>query len=142
MSKIGANLIHHELINAAGLFDTDLFMSEDHQYYVRLANISDMIFVPRPALLYRRHTTNTTNADVPPGMWPIRMLNDLLSKYAMHNQRTVICRKLSFHHLANAYYFRRKNAFSSAALESLAAIVNAPASREAWRCLVGSIMAR
>lgn len=142
LSKIGANLIHRDLIDAAGLFDPELFMAEDHQYYIRLASVSDMIFVPRPVLLYRRHGTNTTNADVPPGLWPMRSLRQLLSKYGMHDHRAVIRRKLSYYHLANAYHFRKKRSVSAAAAESLAAIACAPASGEAWSCLAGSLFAR
>lgn len=142
LSKIGANLFHRDLIAQVAPFDTDLFMSEDHQWYIRLANVSDMIFVPEPVLLYRRHSTNTTNADVPPGMWPIRALEQLLSKYHMTEQRAVIRRKISLYHLWNVYYFRKKGAAKAAIQESMAALACTPGSGEAWRCLVASILAR
>lgn len=142
LSKIGANLFHRHLIERIGEFDTELTMAEDHQYFIRAANISDMIFVPKSALLYRRHDKNTTNADVPPGFWPIRSLELLSSRHQITEPRRAIRRKLSFYHLANAYHFRKKNVLSSAIREAVAAIGCKPQSAEAWRCLFGAVLAR
>ncbi|MFQ5784549.1 MAG: hypothetical protein ACE5H8_06965, partial [Alphaproteobacteria bacterium] len=142
LSKIGANLIRLDLIRAAGSFDPELRMAEDHQLYVRLARLSDLVFVPETILLYRQHDANLTKADVPPGLWTIRAFSRLLGERGMRKYRREIFEVISMHYLSNSDYYRNKGSSLNAVLASISAIYHMPSSRKAWRALAGSLLGR
>lgn len=146
LSKIGANLIGRDLLERVGPTDPDLKMSEDHQLYMRMATISDYVFVPKPAMCYRRHQGNTTAAlhagGEAPGIWPYQALQQLLDRYGMQHYRRDIHMQMAQFALGDSYFYRKVGNARAAAKWAAQAIKLDPASGAAWRSLAASLIGR
>lgn len=146
LSKIGANLIGRDLLDKVGPTDPELKMAEDHQLYMRMAAISDYVFVPKPALYYRRHPMNTTAAvesgGEAPGTWTYKALNLLLVRYGMQAYRHDIHAQMAQFALGDSYFYRKNHDFYAGAKWAAQAIKFDPGCGAAWRSLTASLLGR
>lgn len=146
LSKIGANLIGRDLLDRVGPTDADLKMAEDHQLYMRMAAISDYVFVPKPAMYYRRHQGNTTAAlhagSEAPGLWPYQALKQLLDRYGMQSYRRDIHAQMAQFALGDSYFYRKVGDGRAGMKWAAQAIKLDPVCGPAWRSLVASLIGR
>jgi glycosyltransferase involved in cell wall biosynthesis len=146
LSKIGANLIGRDLLDRVGPTDSDLKMSEDHQLYMRMAAISDYVFIPKPAMYYRRHQGNTTAAmdagREAPGLWPYQALQQLLDRYGMQSYRRAIHAQMAYFALGDSYFYRKVGDRRASMKWAVQAIKLDPVCGAAWRSLAASLVGR
>lgn len=142
MAATGTILVSARLLKLVGPFSNDLRRAEDHQLYVRLAALSDFVFVPRILLLYRHHANNVTGEDAPPHVWTVRAFQQLLDDFGFERYRRHIYKQYSVLHLSSAYYYRTKRQFKAALTSSLLSVRYDASRPEAWKCLAASLLRR
>ena len=67
----GTVMVKRELMQRLGGFETSLRRAMDLNMWVRLANETDLFFIPRVVALYRQHNASVSHEDVAPHLWDI-----------------------------------------------------------------------
>ena len=90
---MGANVIRRDTFVLSGGFREHLKIAEDYQLWIRLAAMTDFVFVPKLVMSYRARQSSLTNAPEPPRKWTkpaFRQLTELDGfnpKHAVFRQR-------------------------------------------------------
>lgn len=108
LTAIGVSMIKKDLIIALGGFREHLRQAEDYQFWIRLAAISDFVFIPQSLMLYRQHGTNTTAQDIPPRYWTIQAFEELRKDTDFGQFMRLIDDRLAGFNIENAFYYRSK----------------------------------
>jgi len=108
ITAVGVGLIKKSLVIELGGFREHLKQAEDYQFWIRLARISDFVFVPEVLMLYRQHDASTTAQDLPPRFWTIKAFEELLNDLSFLSYRVLINERLAEFHIENSFYFRKK----------------------------------
>jgi glycosyltransferase involved in cell wall biosynthesis len=146
MSLPSATVVSKLLLLSVGGFDCDpsILHAEDYDLFIRLACVTDFVFVPGARVLYRRHAASATGKEQQPHMGAVLLFHRLLRDSRFASERRRIREKLVQFRLDNAIYHRRRREFLLAISDLLVAIAHHPFydSGRAWRYLAASILRR
>ncbi len=108
LTQVGVSLLKKELIDTIGGFREHLRQAEDYQFWIRLAAISDFVFVPKLLMFYRQHGTSTMAQDLAPRLWTVQAFEELLNENNFSLYKPQIESRLAEFHFENSFYFRKK----------------------------------
>jgi glycosyltransferase involved in cell wall biosynthesis len=139
----GTVMARRDLVRRVGRFHERLVRGQDTHLWIRLAAVSDFLFVPVPLALYRTRASTLARRGTTLRGWAIVATMDLLRRPIMrpwvrHLYRGRMVRMMN----EQALYLRSQQRFLAAAGYAAASGVLWPAQKGAWRCLAGSIIRR
>ncbi len=140
LTNSGTTLLKKESFQKVGGYEESIRYCEDHHLWIKLARITDFIFVPKSIMLYRQHDENMTNITTPPSQLFTKALLLLLNDNNFSNQAPYIKKKLSSLHTATATWHRTQGNFTQSSFSSLRGIMTAPSNFKAWKQLFASLI--
>jgi glycosyltransferase involved in cell wall biosynthesis len=139
----GTVMARRSTVVAVGGFNDFLARDEDTNLWIRLADVSDLLFVTRPLAFRRWPPSTLARRGVTRRGWDIVGTLDLLRRPGLwrwfgHLYRTRLIRMMN----EQAGYLRREKRFAAAAGWSLASGLAFPFQSRAWRNLAASTVRR
>jgi glycosyltransferase involved in cell wall biosynthesis len=139
----GTVMARRSTVVAVGAFNEFLVRDEDTNLWIRLADVSDLLFVTRPLAFRRLRASTLSRRGATLRGWDIVGTLDLLRRPALwrwfgHLYRTRLIRMMN----EQASHLRREKRFAAAAGWSLASGLAFPFQSRAWRNLAASTIRR
>ncbi|MEW5977998.1 MAG: glycosyltransferase [Acidobacteriota bacterium] len=138
----GTVMVKKYLLESLGGFDCTLQRAQDLHMWVRLAAVSDLLFVPKPTALYRQHQASVSHRHEEPESWSILAYSKLLSDPKLTGFRPAIRKKMAYFHAQNAYFHRQCSQKSKAVMAAAAAVRYDPLRLQLWKNLLATCMLR
>ena len=133
-----ASLIRKDLLTKISGFDPTLRMQQDYHLFLRLANISDFVFIPDVVMNYRQHGNNSTKNDIPVFEWRVIGLLKLLNNNAFEEFSRDIKYKIFGLYINLSYKYRIQGNRFSASNAAFRALKIRPLSPTSWRALAAA----
>ncbi len=75
-------LVHRSIFDEIGLFDSTLRIGEDYDFWLRASRVTQILRVPQPMALYRRHTASLTKT-TPAKNWEATVIESALCRWGL-----------------------------------------------------------
>lgn len=135
-----ANLVKKSVLQQTGGFDNTLRLQQDYNLYIKIAALSDFVFVPKICALYRQHEGNSTKSELATLDWRARALIKILAMPEFSAYRADIRRKIAVIQADIAYRYRSERRFYPAFKAAILALRFNPGNLLAWRCLAAAMV--
>lgn len=134
------SIVKRSLLEKVGLFEENLLRQQDIHLFLRLANQSAFVFVPRIVACYRLHEANSTRSLTHTQEWRIVALLNLLDRPEFRTERKLLRTQIAELHLSNSYEYRREQDFISARRSALQGGCISPGNIRLWKSFVASLL--
>jgi glycosyltransferase involved in cell wall biosynthesis len=139
----GTVMARRDLVRGVGAFHDRLVRGQDTHLWIRLAAVSDLLFVPVPLALYRTRPSTLARRGTTLRGWDIVGTLDLLRRPIMRPwTRDLYHGRMVRMMNEQALYLRSQRRFLAAAAYAAASGVMWPAQKRAWRNLAGALIRR
>jgi len=116
----GTVFVKKSLTNKIGLFNDTYKMSQDRDYWLRLAAKTKYIaFITEDLSWYRKRSGSQTRRGIPGTVWMSKVLGNLINEPEFTPYKSKISKNLSEYHLNNSYYYSHNKDYIYAFVEAL-----------------------
>ncbi|WP_326539104.1 glycosyltransferase family 2 protein [Pseudorhodoferax sp.] len=142
LCHVNSTLIKRQTFFEVAGFDEQLRSAEDHDLWIRLAFITDLVYIPVCSSLYRVNPNSLTNTKRQPFPRLASVYRKTLRSPSARPFESVIRKRISDLEDQNIVFFRRNGKFLQAITCSLRLLRSQPSSMRGWKHLIASILKR
>jgi len=115
----GTVFVKNDLIKKTGLFNDNYKMSQDRDYWLRLAaKTTSIAFLNEDLSWYRKRSGSQTRRGIPGTVWMSKVLTGLLNEPEFTPYRKKLSKHLAQYHLNNSYHYSHNKQYTNAILEA------------------------
>jgi len=133
--------VKNQLVQKTGLFNEIYKMSEDRDYWLRLAaRTKSIAYLNEDLSWYRKRTGSETRRGIPGTIWMSKVLSNLIHQPEFSPYRKKISKHLSQNLLNNSYYYSHNKKYISAISEAIKSLRYDISNHSALRRVIASLL--
>lgn len=111
LTSIGNTMVKKVAFEQVGGFSTNLRVSEDYQFWIKLSIRYDFVFIPHALLLYRQHSDSCMAMIDSHRIWTIKAFEALIRMPEFRMFVSELQKRIKTFHLENYYVFCKKKQY-------------------------------